>query len=169
MATQHFPKWSMIDGDIKINLNLSRFDKQYKDAQYALDGDVMTSMVPFMPMQQGNFVNVTKGASAAIQGTGQVYAAYGPAGRFLYEGKTMVSEKTGSPWAKLGVQKVLVSQYNEKTSEKDGEKTNVKEDLVFNKTAHPNAQAQWFDAAKEKDGKKWAKKVKKKAGGGKNG
>ena len=161
MATQHFPKWSMVEGDIKINLNLSRFDKQYQKAQYGLDGDVMTSMVPFMPMQQGSFVNVTRGASAAIQGSGQVYAAYGPAGRFLYEGKTMVSEVTGSTWARLGEQKVLVSQYSGKTK--------AKEDLVYNKTAHPEAQAHWYDAAKVRDGKAWVKNAKKAAGGGKNG
>ncbi|WP_313259963.1 hypothetical protein, partial [Lacrimispora sp.] len=144
-ATKHFPKWSMVDGGIKIKIDLSRFDKQYQKAQYGLDGDVMTSMLPFMPMQQGSFVNVTRGASAAIQGSGQVYAAYGPAGRFLYEGKTMVSEITGSTWARLGVQKVLVSQYSGKTS--------AKESLVYNKTTHPDAQAHWFDAAKNKDGK----------------
>lgn len=161
MATQHFPKWSMVEGDIKINLNLSRFDKQYQKAQYSLDGDVMTSMIPFMPMQQGSFVNVTRGASAAIQGSGQVYAAYGPAGRFLYEGKTMVSEVTGSTWARLGEQKVLVSQYSGKTKAKD--------DLVYNKTAHPEAQAHWYDAAKARDLKKWVKNTKKTAGGGKNG
>lgn len=161
MATQHFDKWSLVDGDIKINLNLSRFDKQYQKAQYALDGDVMTSMVPFMPMQDGNFVNVTRGASAAVQGSGQVYAAYGDAGRFLYGGKTMVSEVTGSTWARLGIEKVLVSQYSGKTK--------AKEDLEFNKTAHPEAQAHWYDAAKARDGKKWVKNVKKNAGGGKRG
>lgn len=161
MASQHFPKWSMVEGDIKINLNLSRFDKQYQKAQYGLDGDVMNSMIPFMPMQQGSFVNVTRGASAAIQGSGQVYAAYGPAGRFLYEGKTMVSEVTGSTWARLGERKVLVSQYSGKTKAKD--------DLVYNKTAHPEAQAHWYDAAKARDLKKWVKNTKKTAGGGKNG
>lgn len=161
MATKHFPKWSMVEGGIQINLDISRFDKQYQKAQYGLDGDVMTSMVPFMPMQEGNFVNVTRGASAAIQGSGQVYAAYGPAGRFLYEGKTMVSKDTGSTWAKLGVEKVLVSQYSGKT--------NAKQDLVYNKTAHPEAQAHWYDAAKERDGKQWVKSAKKTAGGGKRG
>jgi len=160
-ATKHFPKWSMVDGGIKIKIDLSRFDKQYQKAQYGLDGDVMTSMLPFMPMQQGSFVNVTRGASAAIQGSGQVYAAYGPAGRFLYEGKTMVSEITGSTWARLGVQKVLVSQYSGKTS--------AKESLVYNKTTHPDAQAHWFDAAKNKDGKTWVKNAKKTAGGGNSG
>jgi hypothetical protein len=161
MATQHFPKWSMVDGDIRINVNLSRFDKQYQKAQYGLDGDVMNSMIPFMPMQSGNFINVTRGASAAIQGTGQVYAAYGPAGRFLYEGKTMVSEVTGSTWARLGERKVLVSQYSGQTKAKD--------DLVFNKTARPDAQAHWYDAAKARDSKTWVKNAKKNAGGGKHG
>lgn len=161
MATKHFPKWSMVEGGIQIKLDLSRFDKQYQKAQYGLDGDVMTSMVSFMPMQQGSFVNVTRGASAAVQGSGRVYAAFSPAGRFLYEGKTMVSEITGSTWARLGVQKVLVSQYSGKTS--------AKENLVYNKTSHPEAQAHWYDAAKERDGKAWVKKVKKTAGGGKRG
>lgn len=161
MATHHFPKWSMVEGDIKINLNLSRFDKQYQKAQYGLDGDVMTSMVPFMPMQDGNFVNVTRGASTSIQGTGKVYAAFHDGGRYLYEGKTMVSEVTGSTWARLGVEKVLVSQYSGKTK--------AKEDLVYNKTAHPEAQAHWYDAAKGRDGKTWVKNAKKTAGGGKNG
>ena len=161
MATKHFPKWSIVDGGIKLKLDLSRFDKQYQQAQYGLDGDVMTSMLPFMPMQQGNFIDVTRGASAAVQGSGRVYAAYGPQGRFLYEGKTMVSEKTGSAWARLGVKKVLVSQY--------GGKTKAKENLVYNNKAHPAAQAHWFDPAKERDGKAWVKKVKKTAGGGKRG
>lgn len=161
MATKHFPKWSVVDGGIQIKLDLSRFDKQYQKAQYGLDGDVMTSMVPFMPMQEGPFVNVTRAASAAIQGSGGVYAAFGPAGRFLYKGKNMVSEITGSTWARLGEKKVLVSQYSGQTK--------AKEDLTYNKTAHPDAQARWFDAAKEKDGKRWVKNVKKTAGGGKRG
>lgn len=161
MATQHFPKWSMVEGDIKINLNLSRFDKQYQRAQYGLDGDVMTSMIPFMPMRDGNFVNVTRRASTSIQGTGKVYAAFHDGGRYLYGGKTMVSEVTGSSWARLGEKKVLVSQYSGKTK--------AKEDLEYNKTAHAEAQAHWYDAAKARDSKKWVKNVKKNAGGGKNG
>ncbi|HBY72959.1 MAG TPA: hypothetical protein DEG06_12025 [Lachnospiraceae bacterium] len=161
MATQHFPKWSMVDGGIKVKLDLSRFDKQYQKAQYGLDGDVMTSMVPFMPMQEGPFVNVTRAASAAIQGSGGAYAAFGPQGRFLYEGKTMVSEITGSTWARFDTKKVLVSQYSGKTA--------AKENLVYNKTAHPEAQAHWFEPAKKKDGKQWVKSAKKTAGGGKRG
>lgn len=157
----HFKGFSVVDGDIKIKLNLTRFDKQFQRAQYQLDGNVMNSMVPFMPMVTGDFVDVTRAASAAIQGTGQVYAAYGSQGRFLYMGKTMVSSVTGSTWATKGTKKVLASQY--------GGKTKAKEDLQYTKTAHPKAQAKWFDAAKQADGKSWIKQAKKTAGGGKRG
>lgn len=159
--TTHFKGFSVVDGDIKIKLNLSRFDNQFQRAQYQLDGNVMNSMVPFMPMVTGDFVDVTRAASAAVQGSGKVYAAYGPAGRFLYQGKTMVSTVTGSTWATKGTKKVLVSQY--------GGKTKAKEDLQYTKTAHPKAQAKWFDAAKKADGKSWINQAKKTAGGGKRG
>lgn len=155
----HFKGFSIVDGDIKINFNLSRFDKRFQRAQYQLDGNVMKSMVPFMPMITGDFVDVTRTASAALQGTGQVYAAYGPAGRFLYEGKVMVSPITGSTWASKDEKKVLVSQYKGKTK--------AKEDLKYTKTAHPKVQAKWFDSAKSADGKSWIKQAKKTAGGGK--
>lgn len=157
----HFKGFSIIDADIKVQFNLSRFDKQFQRAQYELDGNVMNSMVPFMPMISGDFVDITRAASAAIQGIGKVYAAYGPAGLFLYQGKVMVSPVTGSTWAKKGEKKLLVSQYSGKTK--------AKEYLQYTKTAHPKAQAKWFDAAKKSDDKEWIKQVKKTAGGGKRG
>lgn len=157
----HFKGISIVNGDIRIKFKLSRFDKQFQRAQYQLDGNVMNSMVPFMPMISGDFVDVTRAISASVQGSGRVYAAYGPAGRFLYQGKVMVSPVTGSTWAKKGGKKVLVSQYSGKTK--------AREDLEYTKTAHPKAQAKWFDAAKKADGKTWIKQAKKTAGGGKRG
>lgn len=159
--TKHFKKFSFIKGDIRVSLDMSRFDKQFQQAQYNLDGMVMDSMIPYMPMQKGTFVDVTRSASSAIQGSGEVYAAYGPQGRFLYEGKGMVGQTSGNPWAKKGEKKVLVSQY--------GGKTRAKEELTYNKTAHPKAQSHWFDAAKKADGNRWIKETKKTAGGGKRG
>lgn len=155
---KHFEGFSIVDGDIQVTLNLSRFEKQFQEAQWQLDGNVMNSMIPFMPMITGKFIDVTRAASASIQGSGGVYAAYGTQGRFLYEGKVMVDELTGSAWARRGAKKVLVSQY--------GGKTNAKEDLTFSRAG---AQAFWFDAAKKKDGKNWLKDVKRTAGGGKRG
>lgn len=159
--TTHFKGFSIIAGDLKVNLSLSRFDEQYKKAQYQLDGDVMNSMVPFMPMISGSFINTTRAASTAVQGSGQVYAAYGPQGRYLYEGKVMVDEVTGSPFARKGAKKVLVSQYEGKTA--------AKENIEYTHQAHPKAQDHWFDAAKAVDGKKWVRRVKATAGGGKRG
>lgn len=159
--TKHFKGFSVVQNGIEIKLNLDRFERQFRDAQYELDGDVMNSMEPFMPKRENNFINVTKAQSEAVQGTGKVYAAYGPQGRFLYEGKVMVDPETGSPWARKGAKKVLVSEFKGKT--------NVKEKMEYTKSAHPEAQSHWFDAAKAKDGKQWIKKVKGIAGGGKGG
>ena len=83
--------FSTVKGNVHITLDMSRFKRQFQRAQYQLDGAVMESMVPFMPMITGSFINTTRAASAAVQGSGVVYAAYGPQGRFLYEGKGMDS------------------------------------------------------------------------------
>ena len=96
----HFKGFSIVDGDMKIKLNMDRFSRQYQEAQYLLDGMVMDSMVPFMPMITGNFINRTRVESTSLQGTGKVCAAAAPYGRFLYEGKGMVDEETGSPYAR---------------------------------------------------------------------
>lgn len=41
--TTHFKGFSVVDADIKIKINLTRFDKQFQRAQYQLDGNVMNS------------------------------------------------------------------------------------------------------------------------------
>ena len=146
------------DIDIELDVDLTRFNKQYGRAQYLLDSQVMTDMVPFMPMQSGTFIHVTRGMSAAIAGSGKVYAAAPPMGRYLYEGKVMVDEVTGSPWARKAARKVLVSQYSGKTA--------AKENIDYSKAAHPNVTDHWFDAAKQAYGKKWIAKAKRIAGGG---
>jgi len=146
------------DTVIKVDVDMKRFERQFERAQFQLDSMVMTHMEPYMPMVTHTFVNTTKAMSAAIAGTGYVYAAAPPFGRFLYEGKTMVSPTTGSTFAQLGEKKVLVSEYSGKT--------NAKENLEFNKQAHPEAQPKWFEAAKRVHGKNWVAMTKKLAGGG---
>ena len=134
------------DSDIELDVDLSRFEKQYGKAQYALDSMIMTSMQPYMPHRTGTFINVTKAMSAAIAGSGTVVAAAPPMGRFLYEGKVMVDEQTGSPWARPGAKKVVTDR-----------------DLKY---SNPKATPHWFDTAKENHGKSWVREVKKIAGGG---
>ena len=82
---KHFKGFSIVDGDIKVKLNMSRFEKQFQEAQYQLDGNVMNSMVPFMPMVSGNFIQATRARSAALQGSGQVCFL------FLNKGETFIS------------------------------------------------------------------------------
>ena len=131
---------------IELDVDLSRFEKQYGKAQYALDSMVMTSMQPYMPMRTGTFINVTKAMSAAIAGSGTVVAAAPPMGRFLYEGKVMVDPATNSPWARPGSKKVVTDK-----------------DLTY---SNPKATPHWFDTAKKNHGASWVKAVKNIAGGG---
>lgn len=132
-----------------MQFDLSRFENQYSRAQYKLDSMVMTSMVPFMPMDTATFINVTKAMSASIAGSGKVVAAAPPMGRFLYEGKVMIGERTKSAWAQKGEKKVVTER-----------------ELQYSKSAHPKVQSHWFEPAKKKDGKKWIATTKKIAGGG---
>lgn len=132
-----------------MEIDLNRFEKQYNKAQYKLDSMVMDSMVPFMPMETGMFVDVTRAMSAALAGSGKVVAAAPPMGRFLYNGKLMIGEYTRSAFAAKGEKKVVTDT-----------------DLQYSKTTHSEAQSHWFEAAKNKDGKKWIAEVKHIAGGG---
>lgn len=135
--------------DGKMTLDLSRFEKQFQKAQFKLDSVVMTDMIPYMPMQTGTFINVTKAMSASLAGSGTVVAAAPPMGRFLYEGKVMVDPETNSPWARKGAKKVVTER-----------------DLQYNKNAHPNATDHWFEEAKKQHGNEWVAMVKDIAGGG---
>ena len=137
------------DTTIELDVDLSRFEKQYGKAQFILDNAVMTSMVPYMPHRTGTFINVTKAMSAAIAGSGTVVAAAPPMGRFLYEGKVMIDPETGSPWARPGAKKIVTDK-----------------SLNYDTSHNPKVTAHWFETAKKNHGKSWIKAVKKEAGGG---
>ncbi len=145
--TFHFSGFSIVSGDITADVSLNRFEKQFQEAQFWLDGQVMNDMVPYMPHRDGTFVNLTRMRSAALQGTGKVIAGVPPQGRFLYEGKVMIDPVTGSPWARKGAKKVVTEL-----------------PLTY---SNPKATPHWFDTAKEAHGKSWVKGVKQIAGGGK--
>ena len=137
------------DTTIELDVDLSRFEKQYEDAQFVFDSMVMTDMKPYMPLRTGVFRNVTEAMSAAIAGSGTVVAAAPPMGRFLYEGKVMVDPETGSPWARPGAKKIVTEK-----------------SLNYDTSHNPKVTAHWFETAKKNHGKSWIKAVKKEAGGG---
>lgn len=155
--TKHRIKVSSPNIKGSLFLNYDRFETQFRKAQYLLDSRVMDDMVSYMPMETGTFINLTRARSQAIAGSGKVYAAAPPYGRFLYKGKTMVDESTGSTWARKAAKKVLVSQYSGKT--------NAKEELAFSNEHHPKVEKEWFEAAKRDNRGSWIKLAKKTAGG----
>lgn len=130
---------------IQIHVNTSDLMERANDAQFWLDSQIMTDMVPLMPHQTGTFINVTRARSAALAGSGNVVAAAPPMGRFLYEGKVMVDPETGSPWARAGAKKIVTDRPL--------------------KYSNPSAVPHWFEAAKEKHLSEWIDGVKKKIGG----
>ena len=155
----HFKGYTVVKNGVEIKLNLDRFSKQYNEAQAKLDSMVMTSMVPFMPHDTGNFIDQTRSKSVSMEGTGQVCAGIGPYGRYLYMGKVMVDEKTGK-----GPMRYL-SKYGAETFRfRKGAKLKATERNL--KYSDPKTRAKWFDHAKKADGKNWIEVTKKTAGGG---
>lgn len=147
MAQKHFKGFSIQEIGVKIKLDMDGAEKAMRRAQYALDGAIMQSMIPYMPKVTGSFIQRTVAKSAAVQGTGIVYAGVGPEGRYLYKGKVMVDAKTGKgPMNIPGVG----PRYKKGTKLKATER-----ELDFNKLANPDVQKEWFLPAKKKDLKSW--------------
>ena len=114
---------------MKIKLNMDRFSRQYQEAQCLLDGMVMDQYGAVYADDYRGLINRTRVESTSLQGTGKVCAAAAPYGRFLYEGKGMVDEATGSPYARRGAKKVLVSQFSVRQPQR--------RIMEYTKQAHP--------------------------------
>lgn len=142
---KHLEGFSVVSADMKVRVSMDRINRNLDKAQYWLDNQIMEDMAPFMPMNEGNFINATKAQSRALAGSGLVVAAAAPMGRFLYEGKVMVDPVTNSPWARKGAKKVVTAK-----------------PLTY---SNPRARPEWFEAAKKKHKKEWVDGVQKKVGG----
>lgn len=130
---------------VQVQVDTSKLGENRKKAQYWLDSQIMTDMMPLMPMDTGTFINTTAAQSAALAGTGTVIAGTSPMGRFLYEGLVMVDPETGSPFARAGVKKVVTNR-----------------PLSF---ARSSAVAHWFDETKTRHLQEWVNGVAKFYGG----
>lgn len=133
---------------LDLDIDYKKLGDKKKIAQYWLDSQVMTDMMPLMPMQTGSFMLSTQAQSQALAGSGVVIAGIGPHGRFLYEGLVMVDPETGSPFARAGAKKVVTSR-----------------PLEYSRVAHPEATDHWFDVAKPRHCDEWTKGVAKFYGG----
>lgn len=155
----HFENISVVDGDMRVNIDLSRFSRQFQEAQFWLDSQVMTDMVPLMPMQTATLINLTRAKSAALAGTGRVCAAAGIYGRFQYMGKVMADSETGK-----GPMHYTDKNGNEYLRFRKGAKLIATDrNLTYSRAS---AVPRWFDEAKRLHGESWVAGVKKRAGGG---
>lgn len=137
---EHFPNFSYIGANFKIELNLDRFAKQFADAQQWLGDRVLEDCKPFMPHLTGS-----QQQRSYVESSGRKVIFPGPYARFLYMGKVMVDPDTGSPWARKGVQKVVTER-----------------PLTY---SSPSATDHWFDTAKAQYGEYWVEGIKRRAGG----
>ena len=142
---KHYPQISIVEADVKVNIDFNKISDRIGQAQFWMDNQIMTDMVPLMPYQTGTLVNLTRARSAAVAGAGMVYAAVGPYGRFQYMGKVMVDPVTNSPWARKDAKKVLIDK-----------------NLTY---GNPEAVPKWFDEAKKLHGQEWIQGVSDIIGG----
>lgn len=102
-------------------------------AEKILAAQVMKDTDKFVPALTGNFAQRVHLEESTI-----VYP--GPFARFLYYGKVMIYEPTGSTWAPRGEHKVVIDR-----------------DLVMNKSMHPLASSHWFEVSKAANLETWLK------------
>ena len=137
----HFPEFSYVGANFRVNLSLDRFSKQFTEAQQWLGDRVLEDCKPFMPHLTGNLQQ-----RSHTEEDGKKVVFPGPYARFLYGGKVMVDSETGSPWARKGAKKVVTDKPL--------------------KYSNPQATDHWFDTAKAQYGEYWIAGVKERAGGG---
>lgn len=154
-----FKDIKIVGTHVKVEVDMSRFEKQFQKAQYYLDSQVMTDMTPYMPRQTNTFINLVRARSAALAGSGVVIAAVPPYGRYLYEGKVMVDSVTGK-----GPMKIPDKHGGYVLRYRKGAKL-VPTDRPL-EYSNPQATPHWFDTAKERHGNKWIEETKQIAGGG---
>lgn len=138
---QHFPSFSYVSGNFRVNLSLDRFSQQFQEAQQWLGDRVLEDCRAVMSLLTGSLQQ-----RSHTEDGGRKVVFPGPYGRFQYGGKVMVDPVTGSPWARKGVKKVLTDR-----------------PLTY---SNPEATDHWFDTAKARNGEYWINGVKQKGGGG---
>lgn len=137
----HFPYISYVSGDLKIEINLDRFSRQFTEAQQWLGATVLEDCKPYMPIRIGSMQQRSR-----VNNGGSEVQFPGPYARFQYGGVVMVDPETNSPWARLGAKKVVTDR-----------------PLTYGSLT---ATSHWFDTAKANHGAYWLAEVKRKAGGG---
>ena len=124
-------------GQILWNKMSGAFRAKARKAEKTLAEQIMKDTDKFVPALTGSLKQRTH-----IEGNMIVYP--GPYARFLYYGKVMIYEPTGSTFAPKGEHKVVTDR-----------------DLVMNKSMHPLATSHWFEVSKAQNLEKWNRVVER--------
>lgn len=130
-----------------INVSFDRLARYMSASQRALDNQILTDMVDYIPMETGNLTRQTLAINRENVGSGELVLDATDYARYLYHGKLMVDPETGSAWARPQAIKVLTDQ-----------------DLEYSKAAHGKAGSHWFERAKEERKRTWLKVARQAAG-----
>ena len=126
-------------------------------AQYMLDAQIVNDMIPYMPMQTGTFINTVRLRNASLMGSGQVCAATGVMGRYLYYGSKMIDPLTGK-----GARRIVLKSGEVIFRYRLGAKlipSGVPRN--YNKSANPMAGSFWYDRAKQAHFQDWKNTVQR--------
>lgn len=113
-------------------------------AEHAVAAQAAKDTSPYVPMLTGS-LNVR----TQVEGGNIIYP--GPYARYLYYGKVMVDSVTGK-----GPMHFIDKMGNEQIKFRKGATLKPTDrDLKYTKSAHPQAQAHWFEASKAENLDKW--------------
>lgn len=132
---------------MSIDVSFDRLARYMSASQRALDNQILTDMVDYIPMDTENLTRQTLMINRENVGSGELVLDTTDYARYLYHGKLMVAPETGSAWARPQAIKVLTDQ-----------------DLEYSKVAHGKAGSHWFERAKEERKRTWLKVARQAAG-----
>lgn len=136
--------FDMVTEDIEVHVTMKPTTDRLNTAFRNLKTNIMNGMQPLMPFREGYLTKLTRAANTTLLDDERMYAAAGekaggvPYGRFLYNGKVMIGEKSRSPWARKDEKKIVTSK-----------------PLDLAHSNNPNAVPFWFDEAKKRYMKQW--------------
>ena len=87
----HFPNFSFVGANFRVNLSLDRFSRQFIEAQQWLGDRVLEDCKAYMPHLTGGLQQ-----RSHTEEDGKKVVFPGPYGRFQYGGKVIVDTVTGT-------------------------------------------------------------------------
>ena len=151
----YFGKILIVNGHMRVEVNLDRFSRQFSEAQEWLGYTVLEDCKPFMPHRTGSMQQRSR-----VNAHGKEVVFPGPYARMQYGGVVMVDSVTGKGPMKIptGPGGEFIFRYR-----KGAILVPSTRRLTY---SSPTATDHWFDAAKAANGAYWISEAKRRAGGG---